>query len=93
MFLLSPPGLNHTATFNATAAVMMFNEESILDPTAVFLLSFRCGFRPDGLVITDTTTDVGEAPYNPIYSEMYIQPGIPFYIYISVYPTCMRKYV
>ena len=55
----------------------MFNEGSETGLAEVMRLSFRCGFRTDGLVITDGATGFGDdVPFNPAFSELYIQPGI-----------------
>ena len=61
-YILSPPGLNHTATFNATAVALMYSRSL----SVVHRLSLQCGF-----INGDNTG----TPYTRQFTDLYIQPG------------------
>ena len=62
IYFLSPPGLNHTATFNATAVALMYSPSL----NVVHRVSLQCGF-----INGDNTS----TPYNSQPTDLYIQPG------------------
>ena len=62
LIYLSPPGLNHTATFNATAVALMYSPSL----NVVHRVSLQCGF-----INGDNTS----TPYNSQPTDLYIQPG------------------
>ena len=61
-YILSPPGLNHTATFNATAVALMYSRSL----SVVQRLSLQCGF-----INGDNTG----TPYTRQFTDLYIQAG------------------
>ena len=62
IYFLSPPGLNHTATFNATTVALMYSPSL----NVVHRVSLQCGF-----INGDNTS----TPYNSQLTDLYIQPG------------------
>lgn len=78
-YILSPPGLNHTATFNATAVALMYSRSL----STVQRLSLQCGF-----INGDNTGTF----YTRQFTNLYIQPGKKIMtLYICCYEVNEKK--
>ena len=78
-YILSPAGLNHTATFNATAVALMYSRSL----SVVHRLSLQGGF-----INGDNTGTL----YTRQFTDLYIQPGKKITtIYICCYEVKEKK--